>query len=165
MCLQGDSVEPSLAIPEDNAQLQKELRETAKRHAMNDLAAGRKEYMFAPPGFIDRPLKSLLNDQRDAPIAYVFFNILTTVVPGTVALYLLPASHLLGVVYLALTQLNFLPRFALALHYSVHRTLFINDRGTTSSFQHVTLRLSHVIRKSKRVQQSFRLLNMRRTRL
>lgn len=129
MCQQGKALDPALAVPVDNAQLQKNLREQAKRHAMNDLAAGRKEYLFAPPGFIDRPLKKLLNDERDAPIAYVFFNIVVTVVPGAVALYLLPASHFLGVVYLALTQALFLPRFALALHYSVHRTLFVDKKG------------------------------------
>ena len=96
------------------------------RHVyLHDLVAARAEYWFKPPAFVTSFLERNLNDVRDMPIAYLFFNVLVTQVPALIALYtLMPASHLLGAAYLVVFNGLYLQRFILAMHYSTHRRLF-----------------------------------------
>ena len=68
---------------------------------------------------------TLLQDERDLPILYLFVNVAATVLPAAIVLFCMPAySSLLGPVYLVCTEVLFLERFLLALHYSQHRKLF-----------------------------------------
>lgn len=128
MCRKAVSRERSVS-PSEHAALQKGYREVIKGHVEKDINAKRNEYLFAPPGVLNRPLKALMNDQRDAEIMYLLFNIVALTIPGAIALFLLPASHLLGALFLVPNQVYFLPRFILGMHYSAHRSLFDKKRG------------------------------------
>jgi len=128
MCRQVTAPEVELSLSE-HAAIQKEMREVVKGHVMKDINAKRNEWLFTPPGIIDRPLRALIKDQRDAPILYLFFNIASLTFPAAFALFMLPASHLLGVIFLVANQIYFLPRFILAMHYATHRTLFDKSKG------------------------------------
>ena len=93
--------------------------------ACADLAAQRSEYLCKPPQWLETLLESLLQDKRDLPILYLFSNVVMTVLPAAVSLYLFPKwSLFMGPVYLAITDVLFLERYLLALHYSEHRKLF-----------------------------------------
>ncbi len=90
-----------------------------------DQGAPRGEYLFLPPLVFQHQLSSLLNDSRDAPIAYLLFNLIATATPAAVALFLLPPSHWLGAAYFLALYALFLPRFLVALlHVTQHRRLF-----------------------------------------
>ncbi|KAK9827672.1 hypothetical protein WJX81_006702 [Elliptochloris bilobata] len=67
----------------------------------------------------------MLNDSRDAPNAFLLYNLLIAAVPAASALFLLPPSHWLGVAYFATLYALFLARFLVAvLHVTEHRRLF-----------------------------------------
>ena len=93
--------------------------------AHEDLSGQRNEFLFKLPKGLEKLCLPLLQDERDLPILYLFFDVAVVVLPATLALYCLPAwSSILGPAYLAATDLLFLERFLLALHYSQHRQLF-----------------------------------------
>ena len=90
-----------------------------------DLTAARNEFYFRLPGWLEARLRPLLQDQRDLPILYLFFNVSVTVLPAGLSLFACPAwAKLLGPLYLACSYVLFLERYLLALHYSQHRRLF-----------------------------------------
>ena len=90
-----------------------------------DQGAPRSEYLFLPPSAFRHQLSSLLKDSRDAPIAYLLFNLIATAAPAAAALFLLPPSHWLGAAYFSVLYALFLPRFLVALlHVTQHRRLF-----------------------------------------
>lgn len=94
-----------------------------------DLTADRKEFYFRLPGWLEARLRPLLQDQRDLPILYLFFNVSVTVLPAALSLFACPAcTQLLGPLYLACSYVLFLERYLLALHYSQHRRLFKRGR-------------------------------------
>ena len=97
-----------------------------------DLSRQRNEFFFKMPKSLEKMCLPLLLDERDLPILCLFFDVTVTVLPAALALYLLPAwSSILGPAYLAATDVLFLERFLLALHYSQHRQLFrTGDVGT-----------------------------------
>lgn len=107
------------------ASLPHDLLQTRAIAAANvDLSAARNEFLFCMPKHVESWCLPLLQDKRDLPILYLFFNVTVTVLPAALALYCLPAwSHILGPAYLAATDVLFLERFLLALHYSQHRQL------------------------------------------
>ncbi|KAL0036947.1 hypothetical protein WJX77_006197 [Trebouxia sp. C0004] len=93
-----------------------------------DLTADRNEFYFGLPGWLEARLRPLLQDQRDLPILYLFFNVSVTVLPASLSLFACPAwAKLLGPLYLASSYVLFLERYLLALHYSQHRRLFKRD--------------------------------------
>lgn len=97
-----------------------------RRCAQRDIVAPRKEYLFAPPAALRKPLLRALNDPRDGPLLYLFINVAVTTLPAAVALLggWAPQSHLVGALYFGLTNGLFLQRFILALHYAEHRHIF-----------------------------------------
>jgi len=111
----------SLLIPEALSKLE--------QYTTHDKNAIRKEYLFRPP-LVDVWIhNNLLRDGRDAPIAWLFINILTITIPMAITLFYLdlpssPLPHLLGLAYFIFNYVLFLQRFILALHYSQHRPLF-----------------------------------------
>jgi len=69
----------------------------------------------------------MINDERDKIMVYLILNILISVVPLGIAVFLVnPFSHLLAIFYLALNYGLFLQRFILMLHFSEHKKLFKN---------------------------------------
>lgn len=97
----------------------------AVRAAQKDLEATRREYYFELPPLLAARLQPGLQDQRDAAILLLFWNVSVTALPASIAVFLLPAwSHLLGPAYLLCSYVLFLERYLLALHYSEHRKLF-----------------------------------------
>lgn len=94
-----------------------------------DISAVRSEYLFKPPGPIDRWLVRQLRDPRDAPMAYLMFNICTIAVPCAVALFFVPnPSHWMGFLYLLISIGLFMQRFILCLHYVEHLQPFRDTR-------------------------------------
>lgn len=90
-----------------------------------DLHADRHEFYFRLPYWLEVILKPLLQDERDLPILYLFYDVLVTVLPAVLALFACPAkASLLGPVYLGGSYVLYLERYLLALHYSQHRRLF-----------------------------------------
>ena len=90
-----------------------------------DLTAVRHEFYFQLPNCLQARLQPLLQDERDLPILYLFFNVSATVLPAALATFALPAwSKVFGPLYFAVTYTLYLERFLLALHYSQHRKLF-----------------------------------------
>lgn len=90
-----------------------------------DLTAVRHEFYFQLPICLQARLLPLLQDERDLPILYLFFNVSATVLPAALATFALPAwSKVFGPLYFAVTYTLYLERFLLALHYSQHRKLF-----------------------------------------
>jgi len=90
-----------------------------------DLEKPRAEWYFNPPAVVVNWCKANVVDQRDLPIAWLFWNMVTTTVPAALLLlFVLPQSHLLGAVYFVGSFLAYLQRFILGLHYSTHRRLF-----------------------------------------
>ena len=107
------------------SQVQDPFQTRAIAAAQADLSAQRNEFHFKLPKWLEHLCLPLLQDKRDLPILYLFFNVAVTVLPAAVALYFLPAwSSVLGPVYLVAIDVFFLERFLLALHYSQHRQLF-----------------------------------------
>lgn len=98
-----------------------------------DLTANRNEFYFRIPGWLEARLLPLLQDQRDLPILYLFFNVSVTVLPAGLSLFACPAwAKVLGPLYLACSYALFLERYLLALHYSQHRRLFKRGRYVTA---------------------------------
>lgn len=96
-----------------------------KAAALLDLSAKRSEYILKPPKWARCTIRCLLNDPRDEPVAYLFLNILTLAVPAAATLFLVPPSHILGAIYLAINYALFITRFLVALlHVTEHRRLF-----------------------------------------
>lgn len=91
---------------------------------MKDQNAPRGEFYFKPPAPLEKLLRSWMTEDRDLPVMYLMYNICVTVVPGAALMYALPPSHLLGVIFLFASQMLFLQRFILGLHYSEHRSIF-----------------------------------------
>ena len=100
-------------------------KRTAREAAEVDLQAKRKEFVLNAPHFAQSLLLRLLNDPRDLPVAVLYLNIISLVVPSVVVLFWAPQSHILGAIYLATNYAVFLTRFLVALlHISEHRRLF-----------------------------------------
>lgn len=98
--------------------------ELAAELARRDLRGPRREYLFRMPGFVARPLSTMLADTRDEPIVHLLCNQLLLVVPAAVLLFLYCHSHIVGALYFALNYALFLQRFMLTLHVTEHRKLF-----------------------------------------
>lgn len=93
--------------------------------ALTDLRADRREFIFPAPAWARCTILRLLNDPRDEPVAYLFLNVLTLAVPAAILVYVLPPSHALGALYLAVNYIVFITRFLVALlHVTEHRRLF-----------------------------------------
>jgi fatty acid desaturase len=102
---------------------------------LHDAVAVRNEFLFRPPARVARFIVSRLADERDAPIAFLFFDIVVTMVPAFVALFAIaPPSHLLGAAYVATFDALYLQRFILAMHYSTHRRLLKRRDGLVAAF-------------------------------
>jgi hypothetical protein len=84
----------------------------------------RQEYLFKPPARLSTALLNMLDDPRDAPVMYLLCNQLCMVIPSVCMLFILPSSHLVGVMYFAANYAVFLQRFMLMLHFTEHRRLF-----------------------------------------
>lgn len=95
-----------------------------------DAKAKRQEFYFKPPAVLDKILVQSVKDERDLPIVYLFFNIVTVTFPSA-ALVFYTQWHSYGFVYWALNLLLFQERFILAFHYSSHRGLFKNTTLNT----------------------------------
>ena len=66
-----------------------------------------------------------LHDVRDMEIAWLYWNIMTTMYPALIAIWtVLPASNLIGAAYLLGFNVLYMQRFILAMHYSTHKRLF-----------------------------------------
>ena len=104
--------------------------------ALADLQAKRNEFYFTLPTLLETCVRPLLQDQRDLPILYLFYNICATVLPAAVALFACPSwAKVFGPVYFVVVYALFLERFLLALHYSQHRRLFQAGSATFSCTQ------------------------------
>jgi len=88
----------------------------------SDLTALRREYLFSTPFHVER----FLTDGRDAPLAYLMFNMCLLSLPAAVCVVWLN-SHWVGPLYWAVNALVFQERFLLGLHFFSHRRLFKND--------------------------------------
>lgn len=90
-----------------------------------DVAADRREYRFELPQWVTEMIISNLRDARDVHVATLYFNVIAVVGPAVIMLYLAPACHLYGAVYLGCLYGFFLTRFLVALlHVTEHRPLF-----------------------------------------
>ena len=124
----------SVSPPQDSVQ----TRAIAAAHV--DLSGQRNEFLFRMPKGLTKLCLPLLQDRRDLPILYLFFDVAVMVPPAALALYCLPAwSSILGPAYLAAIDVLFLERFLLALHYSQHRQLFRTGDVKTVLRKRVTL--------------------------
>ena len=105
---------------------------------LSEVYMPRGEYYFKPPAFVQRFLERTLNDTRDMEIAWLYWNIVTTMYPALIALFtVLPPSNILGAAYLVVFNVLYLQRFILAMHYSTHRRLFKKELARTmSTVQH-----------------------------
>lgn len=99
-----------------------------------DLNAVRNEALWTPPRWLDRRLRLLLADQRDAPLLHVLLNAAVLLPPAALAV-LVTRRHVVGCAYLALAYGALAQRFLLALHYSQHRRLFRAGAWQMRSFQ------------------------------
>lgn len=125
-----------------------------------DLTAARNEWLFKPPPPLRGWLESTLENQRDAPMVYLIFNITFTIIPSAFALYRFPdlpgwvgPLHVLTIVrrpprsrpaaarlpsspaVLPPSQYAlFLQRFILCLHYSEHRKIFKKKYNLLNSY-------------------------------
>ena len=91
-----------------------------------DVKAKRQEYYFRPPAFLNEQLVRSVKDERDLPIAYLFFNIFVVTIPCAMFVFY-AQSNLVGFTYWALNLLLFHERFILGFHFSSHRGLFKNS--------------------------------------
>jgi hypothetical protein len=90
-----------------------------------DIAADRREYFFELPQWVTEMITSNLRDARDVHVATLYFNVIAVVVLAVFMLYMAPACHLYGAVYLGCLYGLFLTRFLVALlHVTEHRPLF-----------------------------------------
>ena len=90
-----------------------------------DLYAKRREYLFAPPRWLQRHFLPALQDSRDEPVALLLMNILLVTVPSAFVLLFGPQRHWLGLIHVAVNYGLLFPRFVVALlHVTEHRRLF-----------------------------------------
>ena len=116
---------PLVVCMGSTSQVQATIQTRSIAAANADLTAQRNEFHFKLPKRLEELCLPLLQDKRDLPILHLFFNIAVTVLPAALALYCLPAwSAVLGPAYMVATDVLFLERYLLALHYSQHRPLF-----------------------------------------
>jgi len=102
--------------------------ELRKKHPffpeMKDIGAIRKETLIRlPKGIEDYCVKTFMKDPRDVIMISLILNILFSVVPLTILLYLYP-SHMLGLGVCVFKFLMWMQRFILMMHYSEHRQMF-----------------------------------------
>ena len=91
---------------------------------LTDITGVRREaFLRLPKGLEDVLVKTLLKDPRDAIMISLILNILFTIVPLSILLFLYP-SHWLGATTLAFKFFMWIQRFILMMHYSEHRPLF-----------------------------------------
>jgi hypothetical protein len=91
---------------------------------MKDIGALRKETLIRLPKDIeDYCVKTFMKDPRDVIMISLILNILFSVVPLTILLYLYP-SHMLGLGVCVFKFLMWMQRFILMMHYSEHRQMF-----------------------------------------
>lgn len=116
-------------LPESSSGRGSDVQNGEKVTIVNkDMTSTRWEYYFEPPAAAKQWLLSQLKDERDAPMAYLIFDICITAVPAAVALFLAPRpSHWLGLLYVAMNTVLFLQRFILCLHYLEHLQPFRED--------------------------------------
>jgi len=88
-----------------------------------DINATRNEYLFSTPAVITRWLHNAVNDPRDLPIAFLFFNVTLITLPAAAAVFYI-ADWRVGLLYFVTNLLTFQERFILGLHYSSHLPLF-----------------------------------------
>jgi hypothetical protein len=115
------SLQPRMAVPLDS--------DGTDAPAINqhDLTAPRNEWLYKPPAWLERRWSPLLKDARDTPMIYLMFNVLTLTVPSALLLFILPPSHLLGLVYFGLNTALLVQRFVLWLHFCSHRPTYRTD--------------------------------------
>lgn len=99
-----------------------------------DVRDVRHEYIFKPPSFVEKWLRSQLIHQKDAPIAFLMFNIVVMTLPAALTVFLVTTpglggvggwkGNLLGVAYLVTNYVLFMQRFMLGLHFSEHLPTF-----------------------------------------
>jgi hypothetical protein len=91
---------------------------------MKDITAVRRETLIRLPKFIeDYCVKTFIKDPRDAIMISLILNILFTVIPLSILLYLYP-SHWLGSFTCLIKFGLWMQRFILMMHYVEHRQLF-----------------------------------------
>ena len=83
-----------------------------------ELTAPRREFFFPVPA-----LARCLHDPRDAPVLYLFANILCYLALALPLLLRFRDSHLAGAAYFGALFALFFERFILALHFHAHRPL------------------------------------------
>ena len=97
--------------------------------------APRREFLFRPPAPVDDWLQSVCVNPKDAAMAFSLFNVVVTVVPSVLLLFLLPFDALFGaygtavfwtaaVAHVGSTYFMWALRFILTLHYAAHRKPF-----------------------------------------
>jgi len=95
--------------------------DTSVVHNPTDLLGIRREYYFKPPKCLVYPFLSVIKDERDLPMVYLFLNILLTSVPMAIAiLFFLPPYHWIGAAFFVLNMGFYMKRFILWLHFSEH---------------------------------------------
>jgi len=101
----------------------------------SDMTAPRNEYVFRTP-FLISTLSPMLKDQRDEPMLCLALNIVQYVVPGVCVVYgsnlwapMIPLlwRNLIGLAYVLGLVILFYERFILMLHFSSHRSIFLNE--------------------------------------
>jgi len=104
----------------------------------NDLNDVRREYLFALPAFIEKPLYDQLLDKRDLVMVRLMLNITVVMLPWALLLfYLRTFPAWLGVGYLVVNYALFLQRFMLTLHFASHRRLFPKGSKLNNFAQYV----------------------------
>lgn len=125
MCKTAESSRNGTPVLSDEV---KKLRELVTEQVNLDINAKRSEYFFKPPAFIEKYLLGKLQEQRDAPLAYLLFNMCVIMLPSAALQFCLPSDmpyrSWLGLAHLAITDILFAARFILTLHFSEHRKLF-----------------------------------------
>eukprot|EP00475_Leptophrys_vorax_P003980 TRINITY_DN1232_c0_g1_i1.p1 TRINITY_DN1232_c0_g1~~TRINITY_DN1232_c0_g1_i1.p1 ORF type:complete len:433 (-),score=97.36 TRINITY_DN1232_c0_g1_i1:124-1422(-) len=94
-----------------------------------DVNGVRQEYLFECPQLLQRFLKPYMKDLRDMPMIHLLFNMHVTTLPFAVLLFtVLPEWHVFGVLYFLLSQVLYLQRFILFMHFSTHRKIFEDSK-------------------------------------
>ncbi len=102
-----------------------EISFAAGAAAHKDINAKRREYLFAPPLWLQSLIVEAVGDLRDIPVAFLLSNILLLTLPAASIVLLGPPSHLLGAAYLITNYALLFPRFVVSLlHVTEHRRLF-----------------------------------------
>lgn len=103
-----------------------------------DLKAKRREYLFAPPRWLQRSFLPALQDQRDEPVALLLCNILLITIPSAILVLFGPQRHMIGAIHVVVNYVLLFPRFVVALlHVTEHRRLF--RAGISYTIDHIKL--------------------------